>query len=287
MNNISAIILSKDRACQLHLLLSSIKVNASKLFENILVLVKSSSDNYTQSYKELEDEIQGLFFCTDTVVQFIDEKEFYPDFLHLIKCLNNENHLICGLTDDMCFHSEAENKQEEIIRAFTDDVFCFSLRLGYNTIVQNYLDGSLQRPLNAEHAGENIIKWNWKNRHPMENYGYPISLDGHIYRSEELLNLSTIKSFHNLREWEGYLAQHIRSIIDRPYMIASPSSSVVSIANNCVQYPPMIAGALYPSTPEELNQRFLDGYRIDLAPIMLKRFSSSHIELPFSFIKNE
>lgn len=281
---ISAILPSKDRACQLELLLRSIHVNCPHdLFNNIFVLYKASNNDFEKAYQILQDKIEEIF-SNDTIVQFCPEHNFMDDFRFTLGCICQDDEFVCGLVDDLVIYSPIKISKEELQSGFDDDVLCYSLRLGYNTIVQNYADGSLQRPLQAEKISENIIKWNWKNRFAMENYGYPISLDGHIYRSIELLHLSTIKPFTCLRQWEGELATQVRHLTTRNSMLASPSSSLISIANNCVQNPPMIAGLHYPFDPAVLNKMFLDGFIIDLKSITKRSFNSSHIELPFQFI---
>ena len=50
---ISALVPSKDRACQLRLLLESIKQNADDIFTKIHILYTASNDEYEAGYIKL------------------------------------------------------------------------------------------------------------------------------------------------------------------------------------------------------------------------------------------
>ena len=53
---INALVLSKDRACQLRLLLESIKKYASGFFNEIRVIYTGSNSLYEEGYKKLQSE---------------------------------------------------------------------------------------------------------------------------------------------------------------------------------------------------------------------------------------
>ena len=53
---INALIVSKDRACQLRLLLESIKLNADNFFNQILIIHKGSNFLYEEGYRKLQAE---------------------------------------------------------------------------------------------------------------------------------------------------------------------------------------------------------------------------------------
>ena len=52
---INAIILSKDKACQLDLLLTSIQRNSSNLF-NVKVVYESSNNSFEQGYDKVKEK---------------------------------------------------------------------------------------------------------------------------------------------------------------------------------------------------------------------------------------
>jgi len=285
---INVIILSKDRACQLDLLFQSIRRFCPSLFSEITVIYKASNSEYEIGYEKLFWKVKNSLPFYDKVVWY-KEKEFYKDFIQAIDNCNTS--YICGLTDDCLFYDKINVSANDIKQTFTDDVFCFSFRLGVNTIIQNYMTGEEQYPLLQREVTElnkgEIIKWNWKLRPPMENYAYPVSLDGHIFRTKELLKISTIKNFTCLRQWEGELSLIIRRLTAKPYMASLSHSVLFNIPANCVQDPPLISGTQFPYSVEELNQKYLDGQILDLDFILNNCMPvlSSHKEVEFRFRK--
>ena len=57
------------------------------------------------------------------------------------------------------------------------------------TYRQFYL-GALRADLQTTKTIKHVTKWNWQKWSSKLNYGYPISLDGHIFRTKELCDLS-------------------------------------------------------------------------------------------------
>ena len=72
-----AIIFSKDRACQLHLLLESMwEYTYLELFEYIYVIYKTSNRDYELGYREVKQ-------CYDYVT-FLPEIDFKTDILNIL-----------------------------------------------------------------------------------------------------------------------------------------------------------------------------------------------------------
>ena len=252
---INALVLSKDRACQLRLLLESIKKYASGFFNEIRVIYTGSNGLYEEGYKKLQSEniLHNLAWQK--------EKEFVPDFLGALNSCKSR--YICGIVDDCIFYKQIPITWQQAEAAFEDDVFCLSFRLGLNTTMQYYLDHEKRYVLEDFVTNAYLVKWNWKNWGSTQNYVYPISLDGHVFRTEELRDLSNKHKFSYLRQWEGVLAGKSREDTHRDQMIACRQSVLFSIPANCVQDPPLISGQLFPYTEEKLNNMYLNGEVID------------------------
>ena len=81
---INALILSKDRACQLRLLFDSIKKYAPNLFNQITVIYIGSDDEFRQGYDKLisQEVLPNLVWQKekDFVQDFID---FFEEFFQL------------------------------------------------------------------------------------------------------------------------------------------------------------------------------------------------------------
>lgn len=275
---INGLILSKDRACQLRLLLESIRVNAPELLDDIKIIYTSSNENFEKGYEKLKSE-QILPNIT-----WQKEKDFVSDFLTALKTCESE--YICGLVDDCVFYKRLPTSSKQIIASLTDDVFCFSLRMGLNTTTQYYMRNDVTQLVDYQ-QNPFCVKWDWKKWSSKLNYGYPISLDGHIFRTKELCDLSHKFKFDYLRQWEGVIAGKCREETGRDKMVAFRQNVLFSIPVNCVQDPPLVAGQLYDQPEEEINQKYLDGEAIDLLSMefAFQNVTWTHNEFPLVFSK--
>jgi hypothetical protein len=274
---INALILSKNRASQLRLLLESISINASSLFNRITIIYTYSNDDFKKGYEKLQSE---------NILPNIDwqkEKDFMPDFLQAIK--NCESEYICGIVDDCVFYKRVPSSPEYIEAFMKDDVFCFSLRLGLNTTMQNYLDPNRRLTLQKYGKGKVCIRWDWKKLTPSANYGYPISLDGHVFRTDELSRISHKFEFKSLRSWEETLTTQRRSITDKNMMVSYKQSVLFSIPSNSVQDPPMISGQRHAYSEKDLNDKYIENTVIDFESIehAFQNVEWAHNEIELSF----
>jgi len=277
---INALIPSKDRACQLRLLLESIKQNANGIFTKIHVLYTTSNEGYEAGYIKLQEEE-----ILDNI-EWQKEKDFTKDFIGAINDYSSD--YICGIVDDCVFYKKLPSGVELIEKEFEDDVFCFSFRMGLNTVTQNYLQPERKYHLKDANVDKYFIKWNWKDWDSVLNYGYPISLDGHIYRGKELATLTTKYKFDYLRQWEGVLAGNTRRDKTNDlgdHMVAYRQNVLFSIPCNCVQEPPIPSGVTNPYTESDLNKGYLDGQIIDFNALepMFQNVSWCHNEIPLKF----
>ena len=93
---INALIPSKDRACQLRLLLESIKQNAGSIVTKIHVLYTASNEGYEAGYIKLQEEE-----ILDNI-EWQKEKDFTKDFIGAINDYSSD--YICGIVDDCVFY---------------------------------------------------------------------------------------------------------------------------------------------------------------------------------------
>ena len=274
---INGLILSKNRSSQLRLLLESIELNAPDLFNEIKIIHASSNEDFAKGYEKLKSE--------RILSNLVWEKEenFVQDFLHALKTC--ETDYICGIVDDCIFYKRLASKPQDIIDVLTDDVFCFSFRLGLNTTTQYYMRPQERFELKAYEQSGIFVRWNWKEWDSKLNYGYPISLDGHIFRAKELSDLSHKFKFDYLRQWEGVIAGKCREETDRHNMAAYKQSVLFSIPANCVQDPPLVAGQLHEYSEEELNNLYLKDEVIDLGMMeyAFQNVTWAHNEFPLMF----
>ncbi len=160
--------------------------------------------------------------------------------------------------------------------------FCFSFRLGLNTIVQDYRDQRKQPPLRTygySMPNGSFIKWSWRTVNPFLNYGYPISMDGHMYRKSDLIRMTSLIKMDSLRDWESQLCTKVHKEGQwNSYMSSFDESCVVNIPVNCVQDSKLHIGKQELSNGE-LNDRFLKGHRLSLDKMDFSDVRGCHQEI--------
>ena len=103
---INALILSKDRACQLRLLFDSIKKYTPNLFNQITVIYIGSDDEFRQGYDKLisQEVLPNLVWQK--------EKDFVQDFIDFFE--ECESEFFCGIVDDCVFYKTVPSEPELI-----------------------------------------------------------------------------------------------------------------------------------------------------------------------------
>ncbi len=255
---ITAFIPSKDRAAQLDILLNSLKRLSKLEIDKVVVLYKASNPQYLDGYCKLSEYHKNI--------KWVYDDNFYEDFF---RALDECDEYVLGLTDDTYVYRECPFTLKEFKDVWAYDNLCMSLRLGLNTIVQDIENPSklLRVPLDntISFPSGTFYEWNWQKESIDYNTGYPISLDGHIYRKDVLTNLSKAVEFKNLREWEGNLVYYTRdSVKSLDKMFCWEKSLTVNIPINMVQPPYIEKVSPFSIHPMKMNQLFLDGERFDI-----------------------
>jgi len=262
---INSIIFSFDRAAQLHLLLESIEKNAKNIF-NISVLYKSSNEEFEKSYSLLASRFINI--------NWVPETNFKEQTL---KLLDSNLDYTCFFTDDDIIYNGV--KEEEIIDCLKDnDIFCFSLRLGFNVNVCYSM--KCENVLIPDKQDQKFVWWNWVKSYA--DFGYPLSVDGHIFRTKEIKKLIRAINFLNPNTLEGGL--QIFDNYPKEIMVAYKTSSLVNSPNNIVnETHPNRKGEKYKFLAEELNEIYLSGKIIDYNSIDFSDIKGCHQELDFKF----
>jgi hypothetical protein len=271
---LNVIIFSKDRPMQLHLLLESILKNSK--IDNCLinVLYKSSNDEYNRGYNTIRDLFPQFHYKR--------EESFKEDLLSLF----SDSNYTMFLTDDDIIYKSLKLTKDELHNIFEiSDSNCFSLRLGLNTTncytmqrlnkLENYKTHSF---IHDTDLIEPIISW--KVSDGTNDYAYPMSVDGHIFKTDFIKNLCEVLEYTNPNLFEGFLSH-----FGKPEMIISSyqhSKLVNSPINRVQETFENLSGLKYKYSVEDLNEMYLDGVCFDFNKMKFNEITGCHQEIqPF------
>lgn len=263
---VNYIIFSFNRSCQLELLLRSIK----EFFIDweafpIYILYKYSSDNYKKGY----DKVKKLH----PEFNYIQESNFKID---LLKLLNIKNYYTIFSVDDDVFKEEFYFNCPEVKILNTDNnVSCISLRL-HPGINYCYTENKNTPPPNF--LSKDPYTWSWVGL--PGDWGYPMSVDNTVFRTSDIISKCLTINYNNPNTLEGNLAT---TPIQKPLMICFEKSKVFNIPINRVQ---TVNSNRYGNiSAEYLNNKFLEGYIIDLESLKGFNNMSAHQEVDLKLKK--
>lgn len=276
---ITTLIFSKDRACQLEFLLRTLMYNQfGKISQDFFILYKATTPEFEAGYAKLQT-------MTGHIV-WIAEQNFEDDTKNI---LNNAKDHICFFVDDNLMY-RGTHLNEAYIEALMTQVEgagCVSLRLGHNTIVQDPYSGAKVQPMpnfvQLEVEGQRpVLAWKWTDL-PANNFGYPFSVDGHIYNTDIVLNALDYE-FDTPNAFEGrFKAQNIPAV-----MFCEQRSCIVNNPMNLVGSSQNKAGVWHGKSLEELNTAFLNDYVLQPArEYAINEFVGCHQELETILIIRE
>jgi hypothetical protein len=272
---IHAIILSKDRACQLHLLLESLKKNSYDLFEQISVVYTYSTDEFAKGYERVRREFPDVKWE-------LEDPNFQMSLLRVGGLASQE--LTCFFTDDDIFYRDALNKCDAKLAFRFHDADIFSLRLGQNTIIQDPYAGSKVVLPQPKMVAYQMCSWDWSTVPHYTNFGYPLSVDGHIFKTKEIMDLLASIKFHNPNSMEAAL--HSQRDRYGKIMVCCKNSFVFNTPLNRVQETCQNkAGVHFGKSAEMLNEKYIQGYRLNLDSIDADSIVGCHQEVDLEFIK--
>ena len=186
------IIFSDNQPNLLHLTLKSLS-DIFYDFNNTVVFYNHLTSDVKEAYKLLKDK-------NNETIQWKDcsKLNFKKELIEFINETKEE--LILFFSEgDIIFENfsikEIQSNMEN------NENLCFSLRLGENVTFCNRLN--VKNVIEPLHKTNNIIQWNWK-KHYLD-FGYPFSLNGHIFRTKEIKKLIKKIKFDNYIELESSL----------------------------------------------------------------------------------
>jgi hypothetical protein len=268
--SVHAIVFSRDRAAQLDLLLTSLRTNAPGLHDLLTVLWRASDELYRQAYDVCQAE--------HPEAEFVAEHSFADDLRSLLAPAEQ----VVFFTDDSVLFRSLQQRERTPVEWLADDseLLCFSLRLGLNC-EDCYPRACPQRQPEFSGRGD-VLSWTWKNADG--DFGYPMSLDGHVMDAALPSQLIGTRRPANPNELEGALADAVGSAPVAPRIASYRESHLVSIpANRVNETHPNRFDSASEAGAHELNVRYLSGQRLDLEAIDFTSVNAAHAELPLAW----
>lgn len=258
------LVFSKNRACQLDLLIRSIKKFCQipkELYE--ISILYTYTDNHKSSYD----------ICYSKFPNINWNKEY--NFEQQAKDLLNfgKSNLICLLTDDTVFFQDFNLP----FKTFGNNTF--SWRLGYNTYIQDHVAQRKQPHLVPDECRENLFSWNPCKYPEWCNYGYPFSFDGHVYSAELLNSLMVHRQFKNTNEMEGILHSQ-RNVIEN--IFCNAHSSCVNVPCNNLSGLTM-SGQVHEYSMDYLKSQYEQNKRIKFIDYTKNPILGCHQEMELEF----
>jgi hypothetical protein len=265
------IILSKDRAAQLDLCLEALYKHNKGVFDTVSVIYTSSTPEFTEGYNKVQS------YYPD--VSWIQQTNYKKNVLTE---LDSPIHALASfLTDDDIFYRDMEVDQNYFNQLFADvpDLACFSLRLGLNTVVQDpYNNIPTVPPTSGFAESDGKVYWKWRDVPNYMNFGYPLSVDGHIFRVDDLWNVHHDLEFNNPNQQEVSIQRKNDTL---PGLMGCFKQSVVintplnRVQDTCMNR----AGELFGCPANVMNARYLAGEKLDLSSIDFSNIVGCHQEL--------
>lgn len=254
---IEVVIFSRDRACQLDALLRSME-RFVQVAHHKTVLYAASNDDFERGYRSL--------MAGNRATRFVRESDFKRDLLSILTEARRLGRHILFLVDDILFLRDWSGGDN--LQLFTDNenILTLSLRLG-EKITHCQPRGMATTP----HDFTDSNLWHW--REGSDGYwNYPMSLDGHLFRAEDIVDRLSQLAFSNPNILEAALAGQD---IQKPLMLAERRPYLVNLALNRVQS--TFANPSGEVSADRLNRAYLDGRRIDIEPIIGGEYDACHI----------
>jgi hypothetical protein len=261
---VGVVIFSKDRACQLDQFITS----AKKLFPDVLTHASVLFTNSTPAFGRGYDRVKKIH----PDVRFISQSE--PIKAHVLDLLSPAHPLTTFFVDDIVFTAKVNSTDPKFYQLLSDkDILALSLRL-HPGVTHCYATDEHTPPPPLDPNG----RWFWRGA--PGDWGYPLSLDGHVIRTDVILPLIRAATFATPNELEFRMAQaappslRFMTSFQRPRLLNVPANRVQTF------FPNRHASS---AAPHFLNNEFVIGRRLAFDHFLNRAWPSVHVAEPLAF----
>jgi len=260
---INVIIFSKDRAAQLDLLLRSFKEYFKEYsLANISVIYSYSLPEFKSGYTKLESEMENVLFVHDLKYGSFRET--------VLKSIDTTLPKTMFLVDDILFKDYFSIQDSEIQILDNEQIIATSLRL-WKGIDHCYASNTPSPP--PSFINKHV--WNWTGS--SGDWGYPMSLDGNIFRTDFACKKFNQINFANPNQLEAALAayvdrtkQYMSCYVQDSKLLNIPANIVQNVYKN--RHGSLISAA-------ELNDAYMQGKKLSYAHLKNYQNNTVHVEI--------
>lgn len=214
------IVFSRDRALQLDALIRSYSRHVASP-PPMTVIYRTDSRRHAKAYAQVIERHARH--------RFVRQRRTGAFRGHLLEALAaSAQSEVMFLVDDIVFTNAVDFDD---FNGFRLDEYVPSLRLGMNLSYCYAKDRNQPLPSFAEPA-PGLLSWSW--REGILDWGYPLSLDGHVFSRDEILDLLKRLSFKAPNSLEGALQHVVASFLGRRG-VCYRTSRLVNVPLNRVQ----------------------------------------------------
>lgn len=268
------VIFSMDRALQLHALLGSILDNVSNT-STIHVLYRASTAEHAKAFEEVFLEFDKLNIYPITQKS---KQSFREQLIRILESIESEKMFF--LVDDDLFIEKLDLK--DLTQVYSPTTI-FSLRMGEN-LEESYTTHRKQpkpefKLINSNQSSQDDqISWSWNNS--VLDWAYPLSVDGHLFSSKEILAMSRCIDFDSPNTYENNLQTFLPFFLNRSGLCFRKSRLVNIPCNKVQDYNNNRHGQIHQN---DLLEKWQKGEVIDFKKLYKTNNISAHQELNLNF----
>ena len=266
------IVFSKDRALQLHALLSSYSEKVVSPVP-LHVLYHTSTPVHQKAY----EEVMKIFSDKFSFIKQSSNNSFRDNLITLLDSVLAPK--VFFLVDDVIFIDDFDMRD---FAKFDTDKIVPSLRMGLN-LERSYTvqkEQPLPELISCTGSDEDKIFWKWDQG--ANDWFYPLSVDGHFFSTQEIIAMTKLIHFSAPNTYEDQLQKFRRFFLFR-MGVGYKKSKIVNIPCNKVQKENRnICGNTH---QDFLLEQWMNGYQMDYRSLYGFSNTSAHQEIPFEFIK--
>ena len=218
-DTIEGIVFSKDRPIQLFALLESYYKYCDDAVP-LYIIYKASDNEYENGYEEVKS------YFKKNEVYFIKESSFRNDLINIFHKIQS-SHLFF-LVDDNVFKSNFSFN--DFLTFANKEDYIFSLRLGKN--LDYCFTKNITQGLPKLKKEGKFLTWDWSSGE--SDWNYVFSVDGHIYKTKDVLEMTKLISFKAPNSYETNM-NIFRYLLRRKKGLCYPNSVLINVCLNRVQ----------------------------------------------------